>query len=194
MTKTNKTIVLILTLLFQINLLAQSAHEKNKRIELFFTSKQVYNNGQVIDNFKRINYNREGDTIIVRTKSKKIKFSKNSIWGYKIYHTNGATSLYRRDPEYRNWYSVPGIYITQVDSMTIYSMSGQREHLYFSKNLDSEIISLGMSQLQIAYKDNKIFLELINKIGNLTDYNLVEGKRVYTIVKLYKESLGIRSN
>ena len=118
----NKKIILALTLLFNICLSAQSSSGTHKKIELFFSSAQLYNTGKVIEDFKRINYNREGDTIRVKTKSSKIKFSKKSIWGYKIYNTDGATSLYRRDPGYRNWYSVPGIYISQVDSMVIYRL------------------------------------------------------------------------
>jgi hypothetical protein len=166
-----------------------------KRVELFSSSRQLPRYTTVIDSFKNFQYDAVTNKVIItRLSKKKIVFSPDTVWGYKIYGNSREASLYRMDTTVLNRGALYAPRILQTDSLIIYisGYEGSKHAIYyFSKTLNSKIYQLNSANLKKVFADNAYFLELVEReMSSWTGYGLRDKKTgSFIIVELYKYSL-----
>lgn len=169
------------------------AFEKPKAydaIEVFFSSKEVFSHGLIIDSLHyfpfpyTIDYN-ENKFILNRKFGKNIVFPLDSVWGYR--HFGGADNYV-----FRLKGNPANLPVIAYENLVIYEFStGKNKFYYFSDNLDSEIMSLSRSSLEKHFKNNACFLQALKeeKWMLYPVYKKTGEFKVITIYKKCKDSL-----
>lgn len=164
--------------------------QKSEMLELLYTSKDLFKEGnEVIKDFKEINYEPSGNTIIVTYGDDQHKlFPKFRLWGFVIH--DGSARIYRRTKKGFNWYGIPGVQIAQFDDIVIYTVGENRRYSYFSRGLDSPILPLKLKELKREFHDNKKFIALLKETFpvNRTLTDLDGHFNSYKVVELYLKS------
>jgi hypothetical protein len=112
----------------------------------------------------------------------------DSIWGFRRINENSVKNVVRLQGKGVG----EGSYILAYDeNMVIY-----REYHYygFSKTLDSEVFPLSLENLKLCYKDNKAFMDLLERDPIINSFKsrgitAADKNRNLRIMSLYRRSL-----
>jgi hypothetical protein len=154
--------------------------------EIYFSSSKVSDGGYIIDSLKSLRFNAIANKLIAKTVTQKLKFSLDSIWGYRIFSPSGKSGYLHRV----RGVGGQGLPIIQNDKIIVYRIgTGRQYFFYLSKTLDSEIFDFNKETIKQNFRDNPRFLQLIDENKDWGKAKHVNGRLQWTIVDLYKQSL-----
>jgi len=168
---------------------------KPSKIAELFLSSDVYAKPYCINDIKgglhTIRYKASTNQITVPTKKGKILFRADSVWGYRFFFPNAAQNggnynllgrIYQKEQTI--------LEVSNLEGIVIYrSSTGRQNFLYFSKDRDSEVYEFTKENLKKCYKDNPIFIQLIEINKNWNGSTCKGYYCTYNIISLYNESL-----